>query len=386
MAGQPADAADVNSGVLHVLTVNAGSSSVRLVLFRRTADELVALHRETLGASANAAVSIALFCRRAGIAPENVRVVAHRWVHGGERITVATIIDAAAAVALQDTLALAPLHNPPALAWIEASRAALSETAVQVAVPDTGFFAALPARAATYALPLHLRRRHGIRRYGFHGLAHRSMYEQWRGHAVRTDGQDRVISIQLGSGCSMAAIRNGRPIDTSMGFTPLEGLVMASRGGDLDPGILLHLLRDSGLAATELEDLLNRASGLVGLAGNGEMRAVLASDAPEAQLALDVYCYRVRKYIGAYMAALGGADAILFGGGVGENSPEVRRDILTDMAWAGVTVDEARNQSPSHPVGCVSASDAPVGVHVVAVDEARVLVADAVAALSESHT
>ena len=249
-----------------------------------------------------------------------------------------------------------------------------SERVPQVAVFDTAFYARLPAVAATYALPRELAARHGLRRYGFHGLAHQALWSRWR--ELRPDVADggRLISFQLGAGCSVTAVERGAARDTSMGFSPLEGLVMATRSGDIDPALVTYLQRVEDLSAEESERLLNERSGLLGISGvSGDMRKLLAADDPHARLAVELYCYRARKYLGAYMAVLGGADAILFGGGVGENAAGVRARILAGFEWAGIRLDAAENSAAAGREGRLSAVDSRMDAWVIPVDEARIL-------------
>ena len=248
----------------------------------------------------------------------------------------------------------------------------------QIAVFDTAFYSRLPEAAAAYALPGELCRTHGVRRYGFHGLAHSAMLKRWQQTMPALEGGGRLITIQLGAGCSMTAIKNGRAVDTSMGFTPLEGLVMATRSGDVDPGLIAYLMKAAALSAEDIEGLLNNSSGLLGVSGtSGDMRVLLDSGEQGARLAVDLYCYRVRKYIGAYMAVLGGADAILFGGGVGENAPAVRERVLSGMQWCGIELDPALNADTIGKEGDISAASAMVRVRVIPVDEAAVLAQEA---------
>jgi acetate kinase len=363
-----------------VLTVNAGSSSVRLGLFEPGNDgphapralERRRIDRPSRG-EIDAPGALAAFV---GDRAAQVRVIAHRVVHGGPRLRAPCPVETEVRAEIARMIPLAPLHNPASLAWIDAGRAALPR-ATAIAVFDTGFFAALPERAAAYALPRELGERHGLRRLGFHGIAHLSM---WRGFlAQRPRGRARVISFQLGGGCSVAALRDGQPVDTSMGFSPLEGLVMATRGGDLDPGLLLHLLRDPdlGIDLAGLDALLNGRSGLLGLSGlSGDVRALVASDRPEAAAALDAYAYRARKYFGAYLAALGGCDAILVGGGAGEQAPALRSRIFEGLEGLGVRLDPARNAAAVAPAR-IGADDAPIEVWVIPTDEEAVLAAEA---------
>jgi acetate kinase len=291
-------------------------------------------------------------------------------------------LDAAVEAGIQRLAPLAPLHNPPALAWFRACKAAIGEHVPQVAVFDTAFFATLPAVARTYALPRDLDDGIPLRRFGFHGLAHQAMLRRWSELVPLASPTARVISLQLGAGCSVTASLGGVPRDTSMGFSPLEGLMMATRCGDIDAGLLLHLQRTLAMTPDALEQLLNTRSGLLGVSGiSADMRVLLDSAAPAAQLAVEMYCYRVRKYVGAYLAVLGGADAVLFGGGVGENAPAVRARILDGMQWAGIHLDAAANTAA---VGKESRIDAPApddstgtGIWTLPVDEASALATEA---------
>jgi acetate kinase len=348
-----------------ILTVNAGSSSVRLGVFTR---ELALLRSRRLeGHPQDVASAVGPL-----IGDAEVRVVSHRVVHGGPHHTQPCAIDDAVEAAIEEAAIIAPLHNPAALAWVAACRK-IFPAARQVAVFDTGFFSELPARAATYALPATLRERWSIRRLGFHGLAHRSMRD-----ALARGGPlpRRLITLQLGAGCSAAALLDGRPIDTSMGFTPLEGLVMASRAGDVDAGLVLYLMRREGSSAEAMAELLSESSGLRGLAGGGDVGALLARQDAEARLAIDVFCYRIRKYLGAYLAALGGCDAVAFGGGIGEHVPAVRARALEGLDGLGLTLDPAANEAARQGAARISPGGG-VAVHVVPTDEESLLAADA---------
>jgi acetate kinase len=353
--------------VTPILTVNAGSATVKLDLFESNGTGGSRTHQSTLDAdSGDAAGLLRLFLGQGS--GQQVAAIVHRIVHGGPKLTGPAIVDSAIEKAIRAASSLAPLHNPRSLAWLDASREMMPR-AIQIAVPDTGFFADLPNEAVRYALPRALSDELGLRRYGFHGIAHQAMFNAWQsGRDGET--QSRVISLQLGSGCSIAAIRNGRPIDTSMGFTPLEGLVMATRSGDIDPGLLLHLMRRKSMGVDEVEHLISAESGLQGLAGNADMRSLLALGSDEAEEAITLYCYRARKYVGAYLAALGGADAILFGGGVGENSPRIRAEILHGLEWAAIVVDMEANAAIAGRNGRFDAARSEVELSVVAVDEA----------------
>lgn len=359
---------------MHILlTVNAGSSSVRLAAYAvGTTDDLAApistLHDTT--APTDLAAVLRGFVSR--LPPAGGWTVAHRVVHGGPRLTRPCIIDSAIEAEIERLAPLAPLHNPAALAWLRACRATLGTAATHIAIFDTGFFATLPAAARTYALPHALADAHGLRRYGFHGLAHNALWTTWC--AQRGTSAGRAITVQLGAGCSMAAIKDGQPLDTSMGFSPLEGLVMATRPGDLDAGVVTYLQRTAGLALEDIELTLTRHSGLLGLSGiSADMRVLLASGDPRARLAIEVFCHRARKYLGAYLAVLGGADAVLIGGGIGEHAPTIRAQILSGFEWAGIHLDQAANTAADGAAGRISAADSAVAIHVLAVDEAAVL-------------
>lgn len=367
-----------------VLAVNTGSSSVRLAAFAAGGESLSPLASAHYAGERNdLAATLRAFLREHAI--EAVEAVAHRIVHGGERLVAPCRIDDAVEAEIERLSPLAPLHNPRALRWIRACRETFGPQLPQAAVFDTGFYAALPPVAASYALPRALCREHGIRRYGFHGLAHEAMWRRWCELHPENKRRGRVISLQLGAGCSITAVHDGHAVDTSMGFTPLEGLVMATRAGDVDPGLLLYLQRAEGLDPARLERLLNEKSGLLGLSGaSGDMRALLEMDNADARLAVDVYCYRASKYIGAYLVALGGADAILFGGGVGEHAPEVRAKILNSLLWMGVVPDAAANRSAIGAEARISNGCSEVEAWVVPVDEAAILAQAAAAVLTET--
>lgn len=312
----------------------------------------------------------------------DVKVAAHRIVHGGT-LSETRLINHETELAIRDASRLAPLHNPIALDWLGAARRILGAGIPQVAVFDTAFFHALPDVAARYALPTRLSDEYGLRRYGFHGIAHQAMWRRYR----ETGGRgEKVITLQLGSGCSAAAILNGLPMDTSMGFSPLEGLMMATRPGDIDPGLILYLQQTAGLSPAQMETLLNTECGLKGVSGIArDMRALLASDAPSARLAVEMFCYRIRKYIGAYAAVLGGVDAILFGGGIGENAPVVRDNILSPLGWLGVTCDTRSNPATAGATACISKQGSAIEAWVIHVDEGAVIAEETVRLLSQEQ-
>ncbi|WP_039802613.1 acetate kinase [Nocardia araoensis] len=302
---------------------------------------------------------------------EGVRAVGHRVVHGGEVFYRPTLIDDDVVAAITELAALAPLHNPANVAGIESARALLPGVP-QVAVFDTAFFHGLPAAAKTYAIDAKVAAAHGIRKYGFHGTSH----EYVSGRVAELLGRDPAelnqIVFHLGNGASASAIRGGHPIDTSMGLTPLEGLVMGTRSGDLDPGIMAHLARSAHLDIDAIDTLLNRDSGIKGLAGVNDFRELrrLIEDGDEAaRLAYDVYIHRLRRYLGAYLIELGGVDAITFTAGVGENSPQVRADALAGLSGFGIEVDPAANTAQDRAARRISPPGAPVAVLVVPTNE-----------------
>jgi len=293
---------------------------------------------------------------------ERPDVVGHRVVHGGRAFSAAVLVDEAVRRELDSLVDLAPLHQPKSLAALDAVSGALPDVPA-VACFDTAFHAGLPDAAANYALPESLRSRFGVRRYGFHGLSH--AYASRRAAAL-APGASRVVTCHLGAGASLCAVLDGRSVDTTMGFTPLEGLVMATRSGNVDPGLLLWLLEHERMNERELAETLERSSGLLGLAGTADMREVLAraSEDPAARLALDVYVHRLRAGIAAMAASLGGLDALVFTGGVGENSPPVRSLACSGLAFLGVSVEPGLNDAIKED-GPVGASDARVPVLVV---------------------
>lgn len=366
-----------------VLTVNAGSSSLRLAAFRADGahvEPIAGVRHDSRPEAGIAPVQEFLDSQRLG--PPGI--VAHRVVHGGLE-PGPRLIDASVEAIIERFAEMAPLHNPPALAWIRTCRAHFGPSVPQVAAFDTSFFASLPEVAATYALPRELARAHSLRRYGFHGLAHRSMWRRFCELRPDLERGGRLVTLQLGAGCSAAAIDRGRAVDCSMGFTPLEGLVMATRSGDVDPGLLLYLQRAQALDAAALEHLLNAESGLLGISGaSGDMRELLAlsesGKQPDARLAIDVFCHRARKYVGGYLAVLGGADAVIFGGGIGEHVPRVREGILRGMEWCGLALSPSANGEALGQEARIDARHGGAELWAVVVDEERLLAEDALAA------
>jgi len=392
---------------MKVLVLNAGSTSVKYQLYEMDTETRLAYgkiervgsasaqlsHSELGSAKLNEACSapdaraaidkiLALLVRDGGPVPrlEDIAAVGHRVVHGGERLVRPVIIDDEVRRTIAECAEYAPLHNPPALTGIEAATAALPGV-VQIAVFDTAFHGELPPSAFTYALPHALYLERGIRRYGFHGPSHQFMAlaaaEHLKTHVTRL----KLVTCHLGGGASVTAIDGGVSVDTSMGMTPLEGLVMGTRAGDLDPGVLLLLTR-RGMKAEELDAMLNKQSGLAGLSGfpSGDFRDVeLASNGGDvrARLAIDVFTHRLRKYIGAYAAVLGGIDALVFTGGIGENSPSLRAAVCEGMLYMGIALDGDANASanPATRGGIVdvAAARAPTRVLVVATEEEKMI-------------
>lgn len=319
-----------------------------------------------------------------------LHAVGHRVVHGGERFRESVRIDDAVMRGIEENIDLAPLHNTHNLRGIEAVRAALGSGVPQVAVFDTAFHQTLPEHAYLYAIPYPLYRRHKVRRYGFHGTSHRSIAYRWRRITGRERENVRIITLHLGNGCSACAIQGGKSVDTSMGFTPLEGLVMGTRSGDVDAALLDYIGAKEGMTLPQVETMLNSQSGLLGISGlTNDMRDLLAeaneNQDRRARLAIDIFCYRVRKYIGAYLAALGGADAVVFAGGVGENAPEIRARICEGLQFAGLTLDHTANAAlVGGKEGRCSTSDSTLEAWVVPTDEELLIARDTVRVVSRS--
>ena len=319
-----------------ILVLNSGSSSLKYSLWDGVKD----VAKGTIDRVDSMETALAEVFRTLGSVV--VEAVGHRVVHGGGRFADAVLIDDEVERAIDELGAIAPLHNPYALEGIRAARGRFPGVP-QVAVFDTAFHHTLPPRAYTYAVPDDL----GIRRYGFHGISHHYVSERFAELAARSASELRVITCHLGNGCSMCAVEYGRSIDTSMGFTPMEGLVMGTRCGDIDAGAVLHLLETKQTQPYELRKVLNSGSGLLGMSGiSNDMREILDAAGAgnrRASAAVDVFCYRAKKYIGSYMAAMNGADAVVFTGGIGENSPEVRAGICKDLDALGILLDHDAN-------------------------------------------
>jgi acetate kinase len=381
--------------MIPVLVLNAGSSSLKYQLLDMTDRSVVAsglvervgedrgrLTHRTPGAEpvveegkvadhAEALDRALAALERSGGLAEPPTAIGHRVVHGGPRFGGPVLLDDAAVETIRGLVPLAPLHNPANLEGIEVARRRYPDVP-QVAVFDTAFHLTMPPRAWRYALPRDLADRHRVRRYGFHGTSHGYVARRAAEHLGRPAVELDLVTLHLGNGCSAAAVAGGRCIDTSMGLTPLGGLVMGTRSGDLDPGVVFHLNRVAGLDLEEIDTLLNRESGLRGLAGSNDLREVHrladAGDADAAE-ALEVFCYRIRCTVGAYAAALGRLDALVFTAGIGENDPRVRAEVCAGLSILGVRLDEARNAAPSREVRTVSADGSAVAVLVVPTNE-----------------
>jgi acetate kinase len=319
-----------------------------------------------------------------GVIPhkDEIGAVGHRVVHGGERFHASVLIDDEVIAGIEENIALAPLHNPANLQGYRAAKAVLPDTPA-VAVFDTAFHHTMPAAAYLYALPYSTYQRFGIRRFGFHGTSHRFVSGRLAARLDRREDDPglRLITCHLGNGASVCAVRAGRSVDTSMGFTPLEGLVMGTRCGDLDPAALLFIMGREELGAAEASALMNQHSGLLGLSGlSPDMRTLLEAEAKgneQARLAIDVFCYRLRKYIGAYAAALGGVDAVAFAGGIGENAPAIRERTLASLDALGLAVDPARNGAAQGNEAEISPDGARTRVFVIPTNEELMIARDA---------
>ncbi|SCL18913.1 acetate kinase [Micromonospora nigra] len=361
-----------------MLVLNCGSSSVKWRLYDddRIVDRGTV---ERVGEPGGGPADHETAVRRIidGLDLGGLVAVGHRVVHGGQRFTAPVLVDDAVLAAIGDLVPLAPLHNPANLAGIAVARQALPDVP-QVAVFDTAFHHTLPEAAATYAIDRDTAQRYGIRRYGFHGTSHAYVSRRTAELLGRPYGQVNTITLHLGNGASACAVAGGRSVATSMGMSPLEGLVMGTRSGDLDPTIVFHLRREGGLGVDEIDDLLNHRSGLFGLSGDNDMREVLARRAAgdgAAALAFDVYCRRITSYVGAYYALLGRVDAVTFTAGVGEHAAPVREAALAGLERLGVVVDPQRNAGDGDRF--ISPEGSEVAVCVIGTDEEREIAREA---------
>ncbi len=359
---------------MNICVLNAGSSSIKYQVVALPAGDVVTSGMvERIGVEGSGVPDHETALRVVLDALDGVAIdaVGHRVVHGGALFDAPTVVDDAVETAIEQLIELAPLHNPAGLAGIRAARRALPGVP-NVVVFDTAFHATLPPEAYTYAIDADLAARHGIRRYGFHGTSYRYVARATAAHLGRPLDELRLVVLHLGNGASAAAIAGGRSVDTSMGLTPLQGLVMGTRSGDIDPAVLPQLERVAGLDSASIDTLLNKRSGLLGLSGHGDMRDLMAAieggDAA-ARLALDVYLHRIRHYVGAYAAQLGGLDALVFTAGVGENNAAVRTGVVSRLGFLGLTIDEALNTAPSRAARTLSPAGSPAAVLVIPTDE-----------------
>jgi acetate kinase len=381
---------------MKILVLNSGSSSIKYELRdSQTGAVLASGDVDRIGedgglpdhSRALQAVLDALVAGAGGPLKDlsEVDAVGHRVVHGGSFFSGPALLTPEAVQKIEECAPLAPLHNPPALLGIREALRVLPDVP-QVAVFDTAFHAGIPPRAHVYALPYDYYERHGVRRYGFHGISLQSVTRSADAMLGGRLAEMKAVVAHLGNGASITAVAGGRSVDTSMGLTPLEGLVMGTRPGDVDPGVLLHLARELGLSVADLDRVLNKESGLLGVSGvSNDMRDVLrAAEAGDerARLALDIYCYRLRKYIGAYAAALGGLDVLVFTAGVGENSPDIRASVCEGLGFLGIVLDPAANGKARGVHTDISAAGSRVRVLVVATDEERVIADETVAVVA----
>ncbi len=383
---------------MRVLVFNSGSSSLKYRVIeaaperdeaiRTLASGVIEKIGEDSGLPDHArAASEALSRLSSDDAAARFDALAHRIVHGGERFFEPVRLDEETIAALENLGEIAPLHNARALSVIKACRGERPDLP-QVAVFDTAFHRRMPERASSYAIPGDLASRHGVRRFGFHGIAFRSLMEKYVRISGRPAESLKLIAFQLGNGASACAIQGGRSVDTSMGFTPLEGLVMGTRSGDADPALVPYLARREAVAADEIVTWLNERSGLAGVSGVSRDARELerAADAGDtrARFALDLFAYRARKYLGAYLAVLGRSDAVLFGGGIGEHMPAMRAAILSDLEEFGIRLDPSRNEKQREGDGRISAENSKIDVWALATDEESVIARDAITLLRES--
>lgn len=371
------------------LSVNAGSSSLKVSVFDRDAPETprASLAIEDIGPSIEALETATKRIQQwligeLSIQPDEIEAVGHRVVHGGERYSTASLITPDLLSYLESITPLAPNHMPRAVASINAFLTAYPN-AHHVACFDTAFFHNIPEVAKTLPIPLSLQKEAGIRRYGFHGLSYTSLLASFKEHEGDVAHQGRVILAHLGSGASVAACKDGQPIDMSMGFTPVSGIMMSTRSGDIEPGVLTYLATQKGMTPAELSDLVTYQSGLLGVSGTtDDMHALLNTqhENPQVALAIELFCYKIKKTIGGYAAALGGVDSIIFSGGIGERSAEIRGRILQGLEFLGIVIDEERN---SQGARLISSDRSTVGVHVIPAREDYSIVTQTIAVITK---
>ncbi len=400
---------------MNILVLNSGSSSVKYQMFNPEKKQLMAkgvverigmagamlthkpFDREEIrlsGEILDHKVAIEyilsiLLSKNHGVIKDKseIAAVGHRVVHGGERFSESELITSEVIKEIVRCMDYAPLHNPLNLKGIRATQALLPD-APQVAVFDTAFHQTMPSHAYMYGLPYVLYKRHGIRRYGFHGTSHLFVSERLSELTGKPLEEQKVITCHLGNGCSVAAIKKGKSIDTSMGFTPLEGLLMGTRSGDLDPAIVLHIMNQEELTMHEANTMLNKHSGIQGLSGiSSDMREIEEEydDNNRARLAFNVFCYRLKKYIGSYAAAMGGLDVIVFTGGIGENSSMVRELALSELDFLGIQLDDKLNQAGEKGEREISIKESRVKIFVIPTNEELVIALDTMRIISKNN-
>lgn len=369
------------------LVLNCGSSSVKYQVVDTTQDEPLAVglvERVTHHSEAIREIIAQLSEPDSGVDLRMLTVVGHRVLHGGEEFSAPTIIDDAVERTIAQLAPLGPLHIPANLAGISAAREAFPNLP-HVAIFDTAFHSTLPEEAYTYAVDRRVAAEHGVRRYGFHGTSHAYVSRETARLMGRPTNEVNTIVLHLGNGASACAVKGGLSVDTSMGLTPLEGLVMGTRSGDIDPAVTLHLARTAGMTPDEVDTLLNRHSGMMGLTGYSDMRdvnAAIEAGSHEAKVGMDVYCRRIRGYVGNYYAQLGHLDAITFTAGVGENDPVVRAGALAGLEELGIEVDPERNAGRKKEATLISTDASRVQVWVVPTNEEREIALQSIAAVS----
>jgi acetate kinase len=400
---------------MRILVINSGSSSIKYQLFdmdsgavlasglvERIGEDVGRIKHNVVATSFENVLEMPIADHRDGLrymadmlldseigviaAPDEISAIGHRVVHGGERFSQPTQISAEVKAAIRDLSPFAPLHNPANLQGIEVAEEIFPE-AIQVAVFDTAFHQTMPAAAYRYAIPNALYTEHGIRVYGFHGTSHWYVSKQAAAFMGVSAETVNLITAHLGNGASMSAVKGGQSIDTSMGFSPLDGLIMGTRSGDLDPAIVFYLSERLGMSIPEIDKLLNKQSGLLGIAGANDLRDIeaRAADGDEtAQLALAMYAYRIRKYIGAYVAALGQVDALVFTAGVGENSETVRRLVCENLDSLGIVLDEELNDAAATDVRAIHSAESRVQILIIPTNE-ELEIANQTAALLQDH-
>jgi acetate kinase len=368
--------------VLNVLVLNAGSSSLKYQFIATDPDRIAHDRDERLchGLAEHFGPDALGHILRSTERLGQVNAVGHRVVHGGEAFSESALLTDEVFRAIEDAIGLAPLHNPASVEGIRAARAFFGPDIPQVAVFDTAFHHGMPQHAALYAVPYEWYENYGVRRYGFHGTSYRYVAHRYRMLRNFNREQTNVICLHLGNGCSICAIRAGRSVDTSMGMTPLEGLVMGTRSGDIDASVVAFMAAKQGLTAAAVEETLNKRCGLLAVSGrSSDMRALTeVGEGSRAQLAIEMFCYRARKYIGAYLAAMGGADAVLFTGGIGENSAEIRARICDGLQFAGLHIDASKNEAKTPADRKISTDGSTLAAYCIHTDEELLIARDTV--------